>query len=246
MNNIDPKHHNDSDKDALEAPELAPINAQVAPKKHGLLTFMLDFGPLLVFFGTFKYFSSDSAVFFGPFDYFSKFEKSLQGPLIGTAIFMVAIIIAMIVAKVKLGKISPMMWLSSVLVIGFGALTLYFNDPIFLQVKPTIIYSFFALLLIGGYLRGKAMLRYLLEAAFEGVSDEGWLKLSRNWGLFFVVMAIANELIWRNFSFDTWTTIKVFGFTAASFIMTFANVPMLLKHGLNLGIEEDDEVNRHK
>lgn len=205
--------------------ELGPNDSK--PKKNGLLTFMLDFGPLLVFFGTFKYFSSD--------------EDLLRGPLIGTAVFMVAIIIAMIVAKVKLGKISPMMWLSSVLVIGFGALTLYFNDPIFLQIKPTIIYSFFALLLIGGYFRDKAMLRYLLESAFEGVSDEGWLKLSRNWGLFFIAMAIANELIWRNFSFDTWTTIKVFGFTGASFIMTFANVPMLLKHGLDLGIEEEEK-----
>jgi len=201
------------------------MNETTAKPKNGLLNFMLDFGPLLVFFGTFKYFSSD--------------DDLLRGPLTATAVFMVAIIIAMIVAKIKLGKISPMMWMSSILVIGFGGLTLYFNDPKFLQVKPTIIYSFFAVLLLGGYWRGKAMLRYLLEQAFEGVSDEGWLKLSRNWGVFFIAMAIANELIWRNFSFDTWTSIKVFGFTAASFIFTLANVPLLLKHGLSLGEEEE-------
>ncbi len=199
---------------------------EVKPK-NGFLNFMLDFGPLLLFFGAFKYFSSDN--------------DPLRGPLASTAVFMVAIIIAMIVAKIKLGKISPMMWLSSVLVIGFGALTLYFNDPRFLQVKPTIIYSFFALLLIGGYLRKKPMLKYVFEQAFEGVNAEGWLKLSRNWGIFFIAMAIANELIWRSFSFDTWTTIKVFGFTAISFIFTLANIPMLLKHGLNLGIEEEHE-----
>ncbi len=208
------------------------IEADEAKKpKHSRLNFMLDFGPLLVFFATFKYFSSD--------------DDPLQGPLYATAVFMVAITIAMIVAKVKLGKISPMMWMSSILVIGFGALTLYFRDPRFLQVKPTIIYSFFAILLIGGYLRGKALLRYLLEAALEGVSDEGWLKLSRNWGLFFIAMAIANELIWRNFSFDTWTSIKVFGFTAASFIFTMANIPFLLKHGLDVG-EETAEKSEEK
>ena len=197
--------------------------------KHSRLNFMLDFGPLLVFFVAFKYFSSD--------------DEPLQGPLYSTAIFIIAITITMIVAKVKLGKISPMMWMSSILVIGFGALTLYFRDPRFLQVKPTIIYSFFAILLIGGYFRGKALLRYLLEAALEGVSDEGWLKLSRNWGLFFIGMAIANELIWRNFSFDTWTSIKVFGFTAVSFIFTMANIPFLLKHGLSI---EEETIKKEK
>lgn len=206
---------------------IAPNTKPNEQKKHGRLNFMLDFGPLLVFFAAFKYFSSD--------------DDPLRGPLYSTAIFMVAITLSMIVAKVKLGKISPMMWMSSILVIGFGALTLYFRDPRFLQVKPTIIYSFFAILLIGGYLRGKALLRYLLEAALEGVSDEGWLKLSRNWGLFFIAMAITNELIWRNFSFDTWTSIKVFGFTAASFIFTMANIPFLLKHGLDVGEETAEE-----
>lgn len=225
-NNKSDKLDNDNANMDDNGVKTSELTHNAAPKtKQGFLNFMLDFGPLLIFFATFKYFNSD--------------EDLLRGPLIATAVFMVAIIIAMIVAKLKIGKISPMMWLSSILVIGFGALTLYFNDPIFLQLKPTIIYSFFALLLLGGYFRGKAMLRYLLEAAFEGVSDEGWLKLSRNWGLFFIAMAVANELIWRNFTFDTWTTIKVFGFTAASFIMTFANVPMLLKHGLNLGLEDE-------
>jgi len=202
-------------------------NIEVSPKpKHGLLNFMLDFGPLLLFFTAFKYFNDDN--------------DPLRGPLIGTAVFMVAIIIAMIVAKVKIGKITPMMWLSSILVVGFGGLTLYFRDPRFLQLKPTIIYGFFALLLLGGYWRNKPMLRYVFEQAFEGVNETGWLKLSRNWGLFFLAMAAANELIWRNFSFDTWTSIKVFGFTAVSFIFTLANVPLLLRHGLSLGDEEDE------
>ncbi len=189
-------------------------------KGHAGLNFLIDFGPLLIFFLTYR-FSNPS-------------ENPLTATIKGTGAFMIAIIIALIVSKWKLGKISPMLWLSSVLVIGFGALTIYFNDPVFIQVKPTIIYSFFAAVLFAGLLRGKAMLKYLLQAAFEGVDNAGWLKLSRNWAIFFVLLAIANEILRRPewFSFDTWLTAKVWGFTAASFIFTMSQIPMLMRHGL--------------
>ncbi|OAN99468.1 septation protein IspZ [Parasphingorhabdus sp.] len=195
------------------------------PKEHRGLNFALDFGPLLIFFLVYKFGAPEG--------------NPITAALYGTAAFMVAIVIAMIVSKWKLGKISPMMWMSAVLILGFGALTLYFNDPRFIQHKPTIIYAAFALILFGGLLRGKAMLKYLLEAAFEGLSDEGWLKLSRNWALFFTAMAIANELMVALLSFDTWLTIKVWGVTAASFIFAMANIPMLMKHGF--AIEDDTE-----
>ena len=139
--------------------------------------------------------------------------------------------IAMIVSKWKLGKISPMMWMSAVLILGFGALTIYFNDPRFIQHKPTIIYSGFALILFGGLLRGKAMLKSLLQAAFEGLTDEGWLKLSRNWAIFFAAMALINELMVATMSFDWWLTIKVWGVPAISFLFAMANIPMLMKYG---------------
>lgn len=195
------------------------------PKEHRGLNFALDFGPLLIFFLVYKFGAPEG--------------NPITAALYGTAAFMVAIVIAMIVSKWKLGKISPMMWMSAVLILGFGALTLYFNDPRFIQHKPTIIYAAFALILFGGLLRGKAMLKYLLEAAFEGLSDEGWLKLSRNWALFFTAMAIANELMVALVSFDIWLTIKVWGVTAASFIFAMANIPMLMKHGF--AIEDDTE-----
>ncbi|MGI9361934.1 MAG: septation protein IspZ [Parasphingorhabdus sp.] len=192
----------------------------VEPKKENKgLGFALDFGPLLIFFLVYKF----------------------VGIIPGTAAFMAAILVAVIISKWKIGKISPMLWLSAVLVMGFGTLTIYFNDPSFIQIKPTIIYTGFAVILGVGLLRGKAMLKYLLQAAYEGLSDEGWLKLSRNWAIFFVFMAILNEAMRMTMSFDLWLTLKVWGVTILSFIFAIANVPMLMRHGLDIGQNEKAE-----
>ena len=122
---------------------------------------------------------------------------------------MVAIAAAVVASKVKLGRVSPMLWLSAVLIVGFGALTIWFHDPKFIQLKPTIIYTGLGLLLIGGAFAGRPLLKYVLEAGFEGLSERGWLVISRNWGLFFIGMAVLNELLVRSFSFDTWLSLKV-------------------------------------
>ena len=201
-------------------------DATTHKKGSGGLNFALDFGPLLVFFVAYKFCGSDT--------------DPTQGPIIGTGVFMVAIAIAVAVSKWKLGRVSPMLWLSAVLVVGFGALTLWFRDPKFIQIKPTLIYMFFAALLIGGVLRGKAMLKYVLEAAYDGLTDAGWLKLSLNWGLFFLALAAANEVMRATLTFDTWLSIKVWGVTALTFLFAMANIPMLMRHGLKLG--DDTEV----
>lgn len=194
-----------------------------ATKPHGGLSFALDFGPLLLFFLASKFGASAA--------------DPKQGAIVGTATFMVAILIAAIVSKWKLGKISPMLKLTAALGLFFGALTLWFHDERFIQIKPTIIYAFFSALLIGGWLRGKALLKYVLEAAYDGLSEVGWLKLSLSWGLFFAALAIANEAMRAMLDFDLWLTLKVWGVTAVTFIFAMANIPMLLKHGLNLGDE---------
>ena len=150
---------------------------------------------------------------------------------------MVAIVIAMAVSKWKLGKISPMLWMSSILVIGFGALTIWFHDERFIVMKPTIIYGAFAALLLGGWWFKKPMLKYLLQSALEGLTDRGWLLLSRNWGLFFAALGIANHVMYemiqaKQMSFDLWLTVKVWGITALSFLFTLTQVPVMLKNGL--------------
>jgi intracellular septation protein len=85
-----------------------------------------------------------------------------------------------------------------------------------------------------GWLRGKALLQVLLEAAFEGLTDEGWLKLSRNWGLFFFFLAGLNEVFRATLSFEDWLWTKFWVFMPLSFLFTFSQIPMLLKHGLSL------------
>jgi len=190
------------------------------PKDHRGLSFALDFGPLLIFFLVYKFGAPEGS--------------PITAAIYGTIAFMGAIVIAMVVSKWKLGKISPMMWMSAILILGFGALTIYFNDPRFIQHKPTIIYAGFAIILFGGLLMGKAMLKSLLQAAFEGLNDTGWLKLSRNWGIFFAAMAVLNEAMVATMSFDWWLTIKVWGVPAVSFLFAMANIPMLMKHGFSV------------
>jgi len=206
-------------------PEIVPAPP---PAKHGWLNFAIDFGPLLVFFLTYKFTSGGTSAF-----------AATTGAIKGTVAFMAAIIVAMAVSKWKLGKISPMLWLSGVLVIGFGALTIWFHDERFIVMKPTIIYGAFAVLLLGGWWFGKPMLKYLLQSALEGVTERGWLLLSRNWGLFFGALGIANHIMYLmiqrgDFSFDTWLTVKVWGITALSFIFTLTQLPVMMKNGLAL------------
>ena len=145
---------------------------------------------------------------------------------------MVAIIIAIAIAKWKIGHVSPMMWLSAILVVGFGGLTIYFNDQKFIQIKPTIIYVMLGGLLLGGLLHGKALLKFVIGAAFTGLTERGWTKLTRNWGLFFLALAGMNEILRAVTSFDTWLTVKVWGVPILSMVFVAANMPMLLKHGL--------------
>lgn len=204
------------------------------PAKHGWLNFAIDFGPLLVFFLTYKLSSGGSGAF-----------AATAGAIKGTIAFMAAIVVAMVVSKWKLGKISPMLWMSSILVLGFGALTVWFHDERFIVMKPTIIYGAFAVLLLGGWWLKKPMLKYLLQSALEGMTERGWLLLSRNWGLFFAVLGIANHAMYEliqtgRMSFDLWLTIKVWGVTALSFLFTLTQVPVMLKNGLAVPGEAED------
>lgn len=199
--------------------------------KSGLLNLLVDYGPVLVFFLVYRYFSPSDT---------KQTVHEVMAVIYGTGAFMAAAVVALIVSKLKLGRISPMLWLSTALIVFFGAVTIFLQDPFYIQIKPTIIYLLFGLSLLGGYLRGKALLKALLEAAFEGLSDRGWMLLSRNWGIFFLFLAALNEGFRHFLTFGGWLETKLYVFLPASFLFTFAHMPMLLRHGL--GAEEKDEV----
>lgn len=197
--------------------------AEASKQKSGWLNLAVDYGPVIIFFAIYKYYS--------PTDRENSVAEVLA-VIKGTVSFMVAAVVALLVSRWKLGKISPMLWLSTLLIVGFGGLTVLLHDPIWIQVKPTAIYLLFGVALLIGVWRGKALLKILLEAAFEGLSDEGWMKLSRNWGIFFLVLAAVNEGLRHSLSFGDWIAAKLWVFLPATFLFTFAQIPMLMRHGL--------------
>jgi intracellular septation protein len=193
------------------------------------LNVAVDYGPLLVFLGVYR--------MNAPAD--PNPAGELGAIIYGTGAFMIAAVAALIISKWRLGKVSPMLWFSTALIVGFGSLTIFFGDPTFVQLKPTIIYASFGVALLGGFFAGRGLLKILLEAAFEGLSDEGWRKLSRNWGVFFLLLAGLNEALRVQLTFEGWLWAKFWVFLPLTFLFTFSQIPMLLKHGLSF--EDRDE-----
>ncbi len=202
--------------------------------KSGWLNLVVDYGPVVVFFLVYRHFS--------PSD-----KQDMVGEVLavikGTGTFMIAAVIALAVSKWKLKHISPMLWLSTGLIVFFGTMTIFLRDAFWIQIKPTAIYLMFGLALLGGIARGKPLLKYLLQAAFDGLDDAGWVILSRNWGVFFLVLAAMNEGFRHFLSFGGWLETKLYVFLPASFLFTFAHMPMLLRHGM--GADTADEVITH-
>ncbi|MFM7403478.1 MAG: inner membrane-spanning protein YciB [Erythrobacter sp.] len=192
------------------------------------LNVAVDYGPLLVFLGVYRWSAPEDPNPAG----------EIAAIINGTGAFMVAAVTALLVSKWRLGRVSPMLWFSTALIIGFGSLTVFFGDPTFVQLKPTIIYACFGVALLGGVLAGKALLKVLLEAAFEGLTEQGWLKLSRNWGVFFLCLAALNEVLRAQMSFEGWLWAKIWVFLPLTFLFTFSQIPMLMKHGLDLGADD--------
>ena len=200
-------------------------------KGSGWLSTLIDYGPLLVFLAVYWFYSPEN-------------KEDSVGVLLAvvrsTGAFIVAALVALALSKFILGKISRMLMLSTVLIVGFGGLTIALRDPVYVQIKPTVLYAFFGMVLLIGWWRGKALLQWLLEAAFEGLNDEGWLKLSRNWGIFFLFLSVLNQALVHFLSFGDWLWAKLWVFMPLSFLFTFSQLPMLMRHGMALG--EEDKV----
>lgn len=180
---------------------------------------LIDLGPLVVFFAV---------------------NAWRDDVIEATLAFMVAISVALIISWVRYRHISPLLWFSGFMVVVLGGITVWLHDETFIKIKPTIYYSVVAALLLFGMYTGRNLLKMVLGSAYPGLSDHGWRLLTRNWAMFFLAMALVNELVWRNTSTDFWIGFKLWGALPATFIFALANVPMLMKHGMQLEAAKEE------
>ena len=180
----------------------------------------IDLGPLVIFFAV----------------------NAWRGIFSATIAFMVAIAAAMLISKVKYKHISPLLWFSGAMVLVLGSITIWLHDETFIKIKPTIYYTMVASLLLFGMYSGRNLLKMVLGTAYPGLSDLGWRILTRNWALFFVAMALINEAVWRTTTTDFWVGFKLWGALPATFLFALANVPMLMRHGMQLETKEEPPV----
>lgn len=187
--------------------------------------FLEDFGPLLVFF----ILNARGAEWFD--------RPATDGLLIATAGFMLAICLSLAVTFLRGAKPNNMTLVSAGFVLLFGGITLLLQDETFIKMKPTLVYLLFAAILGVGLARGQSYLQNLMGNAMR-MQTQGWLVLTRRWVLFFLALALLNELIWRSQSTDFWVSFKVFGILPLTFGFMLAQMPLLKKHGALDAVDE--------
>ena len=168
---------------------------------------LIDIGPLAVFF-----------IFYT--------RSGLQASILP---FMVATVIAVLFSYVLEKKIPIMPTVGAGIVLIFGGLTIYFDNDVFFKMKPTIINVLFAVILYGGILINKPLLKYLLGAALK-LEEAGWKILTQRWIGFFIALAVLNEIVWRNYPTDVWVNFKVFGIMGVTIAFTIVQIPLLKKY----------------
>ncbi|MDF2995343.1 MAG: intracellular septation protein [Xanthobacteraceae bacterium] len=176
---------------------------------HPLLKFVLEMGPLVIFF----------------------IANGRGGIYVATGAFMVATFVALAVMWIIARKIAVMPLISAAVVLVFGTLTIVLQDDHFIKMKPTLVNALFGIALLGGMMLNKPLLPYVLGDVFH-IDAEGWRKLTIRWGIFFIAMAVLNEVVWRSVSTDTWVAFKTFGYLPITFLFAIAQAPLLTRHAI--------------
>ena len=179
------------------------------PTINPALKLALELGPLLVFF----------------------IANAHWNVFVGTAAFMAAVVVALVVSYSLTHSVPMMALLSTVVVIVFGGLTLILHDAMFIKLKPTIIYTLFGTILLAGLAVGRPLLTVVFHEVFE-LTPEGWRKLTIRWALFFLAMAVLNEIVWRTQSTDFWVTFKAFGVLPLTALFAALQYPLVTRHEL--------------
>ena len=196
----------------------APVDAGAGKTGPASTKLLIELAPLLLFF-----------LVYSRFDIY-----------IATGVLMVSTIASLIASKVLLRKLSLMPLVAGAFVLFFGALTLWFTNETFIKIKPTIVYLCFAAPLLGGLLFRKSLLSHVLGEAFS-LDESGWRSLTLRWGLFFVVLAVLNELIWRNFSTSIWVSMKSFGFIPLTILFAVSQTPLILRHQAQPQVDKKEQ-----
>lgn len=202
----------------LERDPADPQRKEINP----FLKFALELGPLLVFF-----FANARGEWLA-----QRFPAlaDLGGPIfVATGLFMAATAIALVVSWTLTRTLPIMPLVSGVVVFVFGGLTLWLQDATFIKMKPTIVNTLFGGVLLGGLFFGRSLLGYVFDSAFK-LDAEGWRKLTLRWGLFFLFLAVVNEVVWRNFSEETWVAFKVWGIMPITIAFTLFQMPLIIRH----------------
>ena len=177
------------------------------PQLHPALKLALDLGPLVLFFAA----------------------NARYGIFVATATFMVAVVAALAVSYALTRQLPIMPLVTAVVVLVFGGLTLILQDELFIKLKPTIIYLLFAGVLLGGLAFGKPLLGMVFDSVFH-LTAEGWRKLTLRWAVFFLILAVLNEIVWRTQTTDVWVSFKVFGVVPLTFLFGALQYPLLTKY----------------
>ncbi|AMC13194.1 septation protein A [Liberibacter crescens] len=191
-----------------------------------LIKFFLEIGPLLVFFLS-NFYDYDEK-------WISKFGivHSFGGKVfIATGLFMIATIISLILSWFILRSFPVVLFVSGGFVLFFGALTLWFHDESFIKLKPTVIYMLFASVLLGGLVLGKSLLSLFFGEVFC-LTAEGWRKLTLRWGIFFIFLAILNEIIRRNFSTEFWALFKISAIIPLTMLFSLLQFKFIKKYSV--------------
>ena len=174
---------------------------------NGLLKLLIDLGPLIAFFAAY----------------------AKAGIYWATGVLMAATVVALILSRTMLGRFSPTPVITAALVVVFGGLTFWLEDPRFIMMKPTIINLLFGGALIVGLAMGRPLLKLIMGEALR-LTDEGWHKLTVRWIVFFFALAIVNEIVWRNFSEATWVSFKAWGILPLTLIFAFAQIALIRRY----------------
>jgi intracellular septation protein len=184
------------------------------PKLNPLLKLAFDIGPLVLFF----------------------VANARFGIFAATGAFMIAVVAALLASYVMIRQWPIMPVVTAIVVVVFGGLTLALHDDTFIKLKPTIIYSLFGGILLGGYVFEKPFLAIVFDAMFH-LTPEGWRKLTLRWALFFLVMAVLNEAVWRTQTTDFWVNFKLFGFVPLTFLFAALQFPLLTRYAADPAAE---------